>query len=65
MELSSNDIQNILNIKIGEKMEPNIEFIPFSNDIIANLTVQEIFNMYNLNFSGLSRLRKDIQKKDS
>ena len=49
--------------KIGEKMEPNIEFIPFSNDIIANLTVQEIFNMYNLNFSGLSRLRKDIQKK--
>ena len=49
--------------KIGEKIEPNIEFIPFSNEIIANLTVQEIFNMYNLKFSGLSRLRKDIQKK--
>ena len=49
--------------KIGEKMEPNIEFIPFSNEIIANLTVQEIFNIYNFNFSGLSRLRKDIQNK--
>ena len=49
--------------KIGEKMEPNIEFKPFSNEILANLTVQEIFNMYNLNFTGLSRLRKDIKEK--
>ena len=49
--------------KIGEKMEPNIEFAPVSNDIISNLTVQDIFNMYNLYFTGLSRLRKDIQKK--
>ena len=49
--------------KIGEKMDPNIEFIPFSNEIISNLTIQEIFNIYQFNFSGLSRLRKDIQKK--
>ena len=49
--------------KIGEKMEPNIEFVPVSNDIISNLTVQEVFNMYNLDFTGLSRLRKEIQKK--
>jgi hypothetical protein len=49
--------------KIGEKIEPNIEFASFSNEIISNLTVQEIFNMYNLHFTGLSRLRKDIQKK--
>ena len=49
--------------KIGEKIDPNIEFASFSNEIISNLTVQEIFNMYNLHFTGLSRLRKDIQKK--
>ena len=49
--------------KIGEKMEPNIEFVPFSNEIISNLTVQEVFDMYNLNFKGLGRMRKDIQKK--
>jgi hypothetical protein len=49
--------------KIGVKMEPNIEFKPFSDEILSNLTVQEIFNMYNLNFTGLSRLRKDIKEK--
>ena len=49
--------------KIGEKIDPNIEFASFSNEIISNLTVQEIFNMYNLHFTGLCRLRKDIQKK--
>ncbi len=49
--------------KIGEKMEPNIEFVPVSNDIISNLTIQEVFDMYNLHFKGLSRMRKEIQKK--
>ena len=49
--------------KIGETMAPNIEFVQFSNDIIANLTIQEIFDMYNLKFSGLARLRKTIQSK--
>ena len=49
--------------KIGEKLEPNIEFAPFCNDIISNFTVQEVLNMYNLHFTGLSRLRKDIQNK--
>ena len=49
--------------KIGEKMEPNIEFIPFSNEFISNLTIQEVFYLYQFNFSGLGRLRKDIQKK--
>ena len=49
--------------KIGEKMEPNIEFVPVSNDIISNLTIQEVFDMYNLHFRGLSRMRKEIQKK--
>ena len=48
---------------IGETMSPNIEFVQFSNDIIANLTIQEIFDMYNLKFSGLTRLRKIIQSK--
>ena len=48
---------------IGETMAPNIEFVQFSNDIIANLTIQEIFDMYNLKFSGLARLRKTIQSK--
>ena len=49
--------------KIGEKIEANIEFASFSNEIISNLTVQEVFNMYNLHFTGLSRLTKHIQKK--
>ena len=49
--------------KIGEKIEPNIEFTSFSNEVVNNLTVQDIFDMYNLRFKGLSRLRKDIQKK--
>ena len=49
--------------KIGEKLEPNIEFAPFCNDIISNFTVQEVLNMYNLHFTALSRLRKDIQNK--
>ena len=49
--------------KIGEEMAPNIEFTTFSNDIIANLTIQDIFDMYNLNFRGLCRLRKDIKSK--
>ena len=49
--------------KIGEKMDPNIEFAPVGNDIISNLTVQDVFNMYNLNFTGLCRLRKEIQQK--
>ena len=49
--------------KIGEKMEPNIEFEHFSNEIVSNLTVEEVFSMYNLHFNGLCRLRKDIQKK--
>ena len=49
--------------KIGEKMEPNIEFENFSNEIVSNLTVEEVFSMNNLHFNGLCRLRKDIQKK--
>ena len=49
--------------KIGEKMEPNIEFVPVSNEIISNLTVQEVFDIYNLHFKGLCRMRKEIQKK--
>ena len=49
--------------KIGETMMPNIEFAEFSNDIVANLTIQEIFDIYNLKFSGFVRLRKDIQSK--
>ena len=48
---------------IGEEMIPNVEFSLFSKDIIANLTVQEIFDLYNLKFSGFARLRKDIQSK--
>ena len=49
--------------KIGEEMAPNIEFVTFSNDIIRDLTIQEIFDMYNFNFKGLCRLRKDINSK--
>ena len=49
--------------KIGEEMAPNIEFVTFSNDIISDLTIQEVFDMYNLNFNGLCRLRKDIHSK--
>ena len=49
--------------KLGEKIEPNIEFNSVSNEIISNLTVQDVFDMFNLRFKGLSRLRKDIQKK--
>ena len=48
---------------IGEEMAPNIEFTTFSNDIISNLTIEDIFNMYNLNFGGLARMRKDIKSK--
>ena len=44
-------------------MEPNIEFEHFSNEIVSNLAVEEVFSMYNLHFNGLYRLRKDIQKK--
>ena len=49
--------------KLGEKIEPNIEFNSVSNEIVSNLTVQDVFDMFNLRFKGLSRLRKDIQKK--
>ena len=49
--------------KIGEKIEPNIEFASVSNEIISNLTVQDIFDMYNLRFKGISRLRKNIKEK--
>jgi len=49
--------------KIGVKIEPNIEFSSVSKEIISNLTVQDIFDMYNLRFKGLSRLRKDIKEK--
>ena len=35
----------------------------FSNDIISNLTVQDAFNIYNLNFDSIGKLRKEIQKK--
>ena len=48
---------------IGEEMSPNVEFTTFSNDIISNLTIQDIFDIYNLNFRGLARLRKDIKSK--
>ena len=49
--------------KVGEKMEPNIEFVSVSKEVISNLTIQEVFDMYNLHFKGLSRMRKEIQKK--
>ena len=48
---------------IGEAMAPNIELVLFSNEIISNLTIQDIFDMYNLNFTGLCRMRKDIKTK--
>ena len=48
---------------MGQEMEPNIEFATFSNDIISNLNIQEIFDMYNLHFTGLCRMRKDINSK--
>ena len=51
-------------IKItGQEMEPNIEFNTFSTDIITNLTIQEIFDIYNLHFTGLCRMRRDINSK--
>ena len=49
--------------KIGEIMEPNIEFAEVSNEIISKLTIQDIFNIYNLNFEVLSKMRKDIKSK--
>ena len=49
--------------KIGEKIEPNVEFSSFSNEIISDLTVQDVYHMFNLHFTGLSRLRREIQKK--
>ena len=49
--------------KLGVKIEPNIEFSSVANEIISNLTVQDIFDMYNLRFKGLSRLRKNIKEK--
>jgi len=48
---------------IGETMSPNIEFAPLSDQIVSNLTVQDMFDMYNLNFGGLCRMRKEIQSK--
>jgi hypothetical protein len=48
---------------IGEAMSPNIEFAPLSDQIVSNLTVQDMFDMYNLNFGGLCRMRKEIQSK--
>ena len=48
---------------MGQEMEPNIEFATLSNDIISNLNIQEIFDMYNLHFTGLCRMRKDINSK--
>ena len=47
--------------KLGQVLEPNIEFVPFTNEVVSKLTVQEVFDMYNLNFRGLNRLRKDIK----
>ena len=49
--------------KLGVQIEPNIEFSSVSNEIISNLTVQDIYDMYNLKFKGLSRLRKEIKEK--
>ena len=57
-ETKLNDVE-----KIGEKIEPNIEFASVSNEIISNLTVQDVFDMYNLKFKGISRLRKNIKEK--
>ena len=57
-ETKLNDVE-----KIGEKIEPNIEFASVSNEIISNLTVQDVFDMYNLRFKGISRLRKNIKEK--
>lgn len=48
---------------IGETMSPNIEFAPLSDQIVSNLTVQDMLDMYNLNFGGLCRMRKEIQSK--
>ena len=48
---------------IGETMSPNIEFAPLSDQIVSNLTVQDMFDMYNLNFGGLCRMRKEVQSK--
>ena len=48
---------------MGETMSPNIEFSPLSDQIVSNLTVQDMFDMYNLNFGGLCRMRKEIQSK--
>ena len=48
--------------KIGEKIEPNIEFKSICNQIISNLTVQDVFDMFNLRFKGISRIRKNINK---
>ena len=48
---------------IGETMSPNIEFAPLSDQIVSNLTIQDMFDMYNLNFRGLCRMRKEIQSK--
>ena len=44
-------------------MAPNIEFELFSTDIIKNLTIQDIFDMYHLKFTGFTRMRKDIKSK--
>ena len=49
--------------KLGVQIEPNIEFSSVSNEIISNLTVQDVYDMYNLKFKGLSRLRKEIKEK--
>ena len=49
--------------KLGVKIEPNIEFSSVANEIISNLTVQDIFDMYNLRFKGINRLRKNIKEK--
>ena len=57
-ETKLNDVE-----KIGVKLEPNIEFASVSNEIISKLTVQDIYDMYNLRFKGLSRLRKEIREK--
>jgi len=48
---------------MGHQINPNVEFAEFSNDIIANLTVQDIFDIFNFNFDFLSKLRKDINSK--
>ena len=48
---------------IGKTMTPNIEFELFSTDVIKNLTIQDIFDIYHLKFTGLARMRKLIKLK--